>query len=95
MKKRLTRLTESDLNRIVKKTVGKILREEANYDVVKHWNDVREKVGDEAIADMVPAFLGSSKLPTFIKHLEINWGLRDYTTDELDSIYDEVGEGEF
>ena len=74
MNKKLIRLTESDLHRIVKRSVKRMLREGMYYD---EFQSVREMLGDEQILDELVQYLSSDELRDFVDHLKRYYDL-DY-----------------
>lgn len=90
MSKRLIKLTEQDLHRIVNESVKRMLKEgHYSSDSLEKWYQVREMVGDDAMIQELWNYLDADSIDDFIKHMDRNYELN------LDNPEEEEDEDEF
>lgn len=85
-KKQIVKLTESDLQNIIKESVSKLLKE-GHYDTtsLKKWNDIREAIGDDAMISELWNWLNADDIDGFIEHITRNYDLDyNFETEEFD-----------
>lgn len=75
MKKKLIRLTEADLHRIVRGSVKKVLKEGSYYDELQN---IRDMLGDERIIDEMTQYFSVDELRDFVDHLKRYYDLGEY-----------------
>lgn len=88
--KKLIRLTESDLHRIVKESVKRTLKEgHYSSDSAQKWDQVREMVGDDAMIQELWNYLDADSIDDFIKHMDRNYEL-NLDSPEEEEEFEEV-----
>jgi len=76
MNKKLIRLTESDLHKIVKQSVGKILKEgTTNRGVTEMWYQAQEMMGADSMLDALYAYLDTDTIEGFVQTLRREYEL--------------------
>ena len=71
MKKRLIKLTEGDLYKIVENTMKVILKEgHANIGVYDEFQSIREQLGDDVIISAMYDWMSPDSIESLIKHLK-------------------------
>jgi len=69
--KKLIRLTEQDLHRIVNESVKRMLKEgHYSSDSAQKWDQIREMVGDEAMIQELWNYLDADSIDDFIEHMD-------------------------
>lgn len=69
--KKIIRLAESDLHNIIKKSVGKIIRENHNdASDIDEFNQLRELLGDDIIISELVYYMSGDEFEDFIKHIK-------------------------
>lgn len=68
-KKKLLRLTESDLKNMIKESVQKVLNEgHWNGQSYDHWEKLRELLGDDGFIDSLWNYLNGDQIDDFIEY---------------------------
>ena len=87
--KKIVKLTEQDLHRIVNESVKRIIKEgHYSSDSAQKWDQVREMVGDEAMIQELWNYLDADSIDDFIEHMDRYYELN------LDSPEEEEDEDE-
>lgn len=87
--KKVVRLTEQDLHRIVKESVKRMLKEgHYSSDSAQKWDQVRGMVGDDAMIQELWNYLDADIIDDFIKHMDRNYEL-DLDSPEEEEEFEE------
>lgn len=87
MKKKIFRLTESELRNLVKESVNRVLSEgTTDQDMYNQWDNIKENLGAEAMLDAIYNYMSSDEVAEIVRLLQ-----RDYDINDIeDAEYEEV-----
>jgi len=72
MKRKQISLTESELKRIVRKSINKVITEgTTSTEDCGKWNNLKDTVGADAMIDEMYNFLNEDQIKEFIEHMEM------------------------
>ena len=84
MKKRLIKLTEGDLYKIVENTMKVILKEgHTNIGVYEEFQSIREQLGDDVIISAMYDWMSQDSIESLIKHLKNQY---DIHNDDIEGV---------
>lgn len=84
MKKRLIKLTEGDLYKIVENTMKVILKEgHTNIGVYDEFQSIREQLGDDVIISAMYDWMSPDSIEGLIKHLKNQY---DIQNDDIEGV---------
>lgn len=76
--KQQIRLTESDLHRIVKESVKKLLKEgTTNNIVINKWNNIEQTLGSETMLSELFQYLDGDTIADFVNTIENAYDIED------------------
>jgi len=91
--KKIVRLTEQDLHRIVNESVKRMLKEgHYSSDSAQKWDQIREMVGDEAMIQELWNYLDADSIDDFIEHMDRYYELNLDSPEEEEEFEDDEDE---
>ena len=85
MNKKVIRLTESDLHRIVKESVKKALKENTmNNVIIKKWNQIEQVLGSDGMISELFNYLDADTIADFVNTIENTYDIEENDDDSYD-----------
>lgn len=85
MNKKVIRLTESDLHRIVKESIKKALKEDTmNNVIIKKWNQIEQVLGSDGMISELFNYLDADTIADFVNTIENTYDIEENDDDSYD-----------
>ena len=85
MNKKLIRLTQSDLHRIVKESIKKALKEDTmNKVIIKKWNQIEQVLGSDGMISELFNYLDADTIADFVNTIENTYDIEENDDDSYD-----------
>jgi len=83
--KKLIRLTESDLHKIVKESTKKILKEiTMNKNIIKKWGRIEQALGSDGMVSELFQYLDADTIADFVNTIENTYDIEENDDDSYD-----------
>jgi hypothetical protein len=83
--KKIVRLSENDLHRIVKESIKKALKEDTmNNVIIKKWNQIEQVLGSDGMISELFNYLDADIIADFVNTIENTYDIEENDDDSYD-----------